>query len=634
LRSGSILRTARRLVPLLYLIPIAYVTWPTFWAPIDDRFYSYFHSKRAVEPWTEVVVVGIDRETRDTVLERPAYPLSRHVEKHAEVTRTLDAAGARAIVFDLAFGSDTLAEPPEGLAEAFRQSGKAYLVMSFRDERRVAESGETTVFLMPYLPDSLLISSSNGAYVADVRTDPDGIVRRFGPDERLRRIGVETLPERLANTRLESSIPIEFPSVDQPVPVIAYKDVVERKPEALDIVTDRIAFIGLLEEPARDYVNTPRLQDLGRGVHAFGQHGVVVLAAITETLLRGVPLRDAGTAATLLWVVLWSVLVIVGLPRRRPAQAALMLLGIVVVALIVTGFVHVKADLIFPAGLLFGVLFVTGTHTLIVSYVETTKELHAEEVENERVRLELETARRTQETFLPEEIPVVEGLDIWGANVSCLEVSGDYYDMVDLGPERPLVITIADVSGKGLPAALLMSNVQAGLHSHVLQEQFDLETTVSNLNRLVHRNTESGKFITLFLCEIDKETCRLRYVSAGHDAPIVVSADGNVRKLEEGGLVLGFMAEAPYAAGEEQLAEGDVLCLYTDGATEARNPEGEEFELDRIAETVKENSGLTAEEIGRALLGRLAAFSQLSQQADDVTLVILKVARTSCPAGS
>ena len=489
MRTGSVLRTVRRLVALLYLIPLAYVTWPVFWAPIDDRFCSYFHSKRSVEPWTDVVVVGIDRETRETVLERPAYPLSRHVEKHAEVTRRLDDAGARAIVFDLAFGSDTLAEPPVCLAEAFERSGNVYLVMSFREERRVSESGETSVLLTPYLPDSLLMSSSNGAYVADVRTDPDGVVRRFEPDERLSRIGVETLPERLANTILVTSIPIEFPSVEQPVPVVSYKDVIQGDPAALAIVSGRIAFVGLVEEPARDYVNAPRLQNLGRGVHAFGLHGVVVLAAITETLLRGVPLRDAGKPATLAWIVLWSVLVVVGLPRRRPAHAALILLGIVILALVVTGLIHVKLNVIFPAGLLFGAVFIAGTHTLIFSYVETTKELHAEEIENERVRLELETARATQETFLPEEIPVVEGIDMWGENVSCLEVSGDYYDIIDLGQDRPIVVTIADVSGKGLPAALLMSNVQAGLHSHLLQERFDLETTVSNLNRLVHRNT-------------------------------------------------------------------------------------------------------------------------------------------------
>jgi len=94
------------------------------------------------------------------------------------------------------------------------------------------------------------------------------------------------------------------------------------------------------------------------------------------------------------------------------------------------------------------------------------------------------------------------------------------------------------------------------------------------------------------------------------------------------------MAETPYAAAEEQLTEGDVLCLYTDGATEARNPEGEEFELHRVAETVAEHSGSTAEDIGRALLDRLSAFSQLSQQADDVTLVVIKIAKACCPIAS
>jgi sigma-B regulation protein RsbU (phosphoserine phosphatase) len=181
------------------------------------------------------------------------------------------------------------------------------------------------------------------------------------------------------------------------------------------------------------------------------------------------------------------------------------------------------------------------------------------------------------------------------------------------------------VSGKGLPASLLMSNVQAGLHCHAFQGEFDLKLTVENLNRLVHRNTDAGKFVTLFLGAIDKETHLLRYVRAGHDNPILVSEDGSVSQLEEGSFVLGFVPETEYDVAEVQLKGGDVLCLYTDGVTEARNPADEEFELDRVIELVKEHRGQSAEEIGNALLQAVRDFSQLKQQADDVTLIVLKV---------
>lgn len=616
----------RRLLPLLYLIPLAYVVRPIFWAPLDDRFYSYFHAKRSVEPWTEVVVVGVDRATRENTLVPPVFPLSRHQSMHAEVAHNLDDAGARAIVFDLALGSDIFGEPPRVLADAFRATGKAHIVMSLREERRAAETGGTAVRVSPRLPDSLLMRAAVGAFLADVRTDSDGVVRRFVRDERGERLGIETLPERLAGVKAARTVPIEFPSRNHPIPTVSYRDALAGDPDALKQVDGRIAFIGLIDDPSTDFVSVPRLQDLGDGVEAFGLPGVVVLAAITETLIRGSPIKDAGWLITLFWNVLWCALCVVLIRRRSPAVAALSVIGTVVVALAATGAFHVAADLVFPAGLLFGCLFLAGSHGLIMSYVETAKDLNREALENERTRHEMAMAREAQERFLPDKIPSVEGIDVWGTNVSSLTVSGDYFDVVDLGGSRPLIIAIADVSGKGLPASLVMSNVQAGLHCHVFHDEFNMANTAHDLNRLVHQNTDAGKFVTFFMAEIDKSSHRLRYVRAGHDEPIIVSADGSDRKLEVGDFVLGFVPDADFQIGETDLLPGDVLCLYTDGATEARNPQDEEFELGRIIETVKEHRSETAEEIGRAIITRVRAFSQLEQQADDITLILLKIA--------
>lgn len=626
LSRGGVRRSLRRLLPLLYLIPIAYAARPIFWAPLDDRFYNYFHAKRSVAAWTEVAVVGIDRPTRNDVLVPPVFPLSRHQTMHAEVARRLDDAGARAIVFDLALGSDIFAEPPRELAEAFRKTGKVHIVMSLREERRAAETGDAAVVVSARLPDSLLAASAVGAFVADVRTDSDGVVRRFVRDDRVDRLELETLPERLAGVRASRTVPIEFPSRDRPIPTLSYGDVLSGDPDALARVDGRIAFIGLIDDPSTDFVSVPRLQDLGNGAEAFGLPGVVVLAAITETLLDGSTITDAGWPVTLLWNVWWCALCVVLIRRRSPAVAALSVIAVIVLALAATGAFHVLADLVFPAGLLFGCLFLAGSHGLIMSYVETAKELQVEAMENERVRHEMAMARQTQERFLPDEIPKVEGIDVWGTNVSSLTVSGDYFDVIDLGDSDPLIIAIADVSGKGLAASLVMSNVQAGLHCHVFQGNFDIGRTTVDLNRLVQQNTDPGKFVTFFVAEVDKGSHRVRYVRAGHDQPIVVSADGSDRKLEVGDFVLGFLPEAEFTVGETGLAPGDVLCLYTDGVTEARSPQDEEFELDRIIEVVKRHRGESAEAIGRALIARVREFSQLERQADDITLILLKIA--------
>jgi len=614
----------RRFLPLVYLIPLAYVLQPILWTALDGRFYNFFHSKRPVAPWSEVAVVGIDEATRSEVFPRPVFPLSRHVPEHSTVIRELVEAGARAIVFDLEMGADAYADPPVELAETMRWADRVFLVMSLGEKRLPTSAGDAVVLLPMRYPDTLLVAASQGAYVVDVDADADGIVRRFAPDRRLGRLGLETLPERLAGVKCDEPMPIEFPSVEVTIPFVSYRDVLSGDtPEGA--VDGRIALIGLTEDALTDFVDVPRRQKLGGGVEAFGQSGVVVLAAITETLTGGAPIRDAGWPVVLLWNALWSAACVAVISRRRPELAAFVVLGIIAVALTATGLLHARADLVMPAGLLLGCLFFVGSHAIVTSYVQTTKELHAEEVENQRVQKEMETARITQEGFLPKEIPVVEGLDIWGTNVSSLAVSGDYYDVIDLGEGRPIVFTIADVSGKGLPASLLMSNVQAGLHCHVFQDSFDLRRTAENLNRLVYSNTETGKFVTMFLAEIHKDTHHLRFVRAGHDAPIIMSPDGSEKLLEDGTCVLGFFGESDCEVSELDLADGEILCLYTDGVTEAGDPGATEFEVEGIVGVLREHRHESAEEIGRAIIKAVWDFTGLEHQADDVTLVILKV---------
>jgi serine phosphatase RsbU (regulator of sigma subunit)/CHASE2 domain-containing sensor protein len=614
----------RRYLPLVVLIPIVYALSPIFWLPISGRAYNYFQSKRSVPPWTEVAVVGIDEKTRSDLFGPPVFPLSRHTTDHAELVERMANSGARAIVFDLTLGPENFATPPVELAEAFEEAGNVYLVLSLEERRIVGESGERSSRIVGRLPHPVLVEASRGAFVVDVQADRDGVVRRYARDRRIDRLGLEALPERLAGRTFDEAVPIEFPSTETPLPVVSYADVVGGKDEALDALRGRIAFVGLVEDQSEDFVPVPRLQSIDQGTVGFGLPGVVVLAAITETLIRGAPLRDAGPMATLGWILLWSVFCVTALPRRRPALAALILLAILAAALVVTGVLHALVGVVFPAGLLLGALLFSGVNFLVSSYVETTKELHAEEVENERVRLEMETARRTQERLLPKELPRLSGYELWGVNISSLTVSGDYYDVIDRGEDRPLLIAIADVTGKGLPASLVMSQVHAALHSHALQETFDLSKTAANLNRLLFENTDAATFVTIFLVELDERTGLLRYVRAGHDYPILVSAAGETRYLEEGGIFVGVMPDVDLPVGEARIGKGDVLCLYTDGVTEARSGKDEEFQTGRLAESLVAGRAMSAAEIGQSVVQAVQRFTGLSRQADDLTLVIVK----------
>lgn len=624
-RAKNIRFLISRWAPLLLLLPAAYLLEPVFWAPLDNRFYNYFHSKRSVPPWTDVVVVAIDDATERQVFKNPIYPLSRHVDDHARVTENLDAAGVRAIVFDLRFTEDMFVAPPLRLAEAFRASGKVYLVMSLFETRQVGRSGGETRHLHAIMPHPSLLAASAGAYAADVQIDPDGVLRRFHPDPRFQRLGVSALAPRLAGIEVPKSVPVEFPSENRPIPMVSYRDVWEGKEDVRRLLVGRIAFVGSVQDESTDYVSVPRMQAYDGARRSFILPGVTALAAMTETLVRGAPVRDARWPVVLLWNILWCMTAVTVVPRKNPVRAALLFGAVFIASIVATGLLHVFAGYIFPAGLLVGCLVFAGGHALVSSHVASARALIFEEAENRRVHRELEAARRVQERFLPKDIPCRSGYDLAGENLSSREVSGDYYDVIDPGSGGPLILAVADVSGKGLPAALLMSNVQAALHCHVLQGNFDIRRTVRNINRLVCQNTEPEDFVTMFVAELEGQTRRLRYVCAGHDAPIIVSANGETRRLQQGGLILGHLPDFEYEVDEAVLELGDVLCLYTDGVTEAQNPLGEQFQVERLEQLLRQSRGKTAGEIVESIIERVRDFSRVEQQEDDVTIVVVKV---------
>jgi sigma-B regulation protein RsbU (phosphoserine phosphatase) len=201
-------------------------------------------------------------------------------------------------------------------------------------------------------------------------------------------------------------------------------------------------------------------------------------------------------------------------------------------------------------------------------------------------------------------------------------VGGDYFDILPLD-EKTLGICIADVAGKGMPAALLMSNLQAavrGLSSLSVAPNL----LCSRLNSIVYRNTDSDRFITFFYAQLEGPTRRLTYVNAGHNAPFVVRSDGSHERLREGGTVLGVFASRDYEMGSAQLSPGDRVLLFTDGVTEACSPAGEEFGEARLLCLLQDNRTLSADELQSKILALVAQFSGGRWQ-DDATLLVLAV---------
>ena len=246
---------------------------------------------------------------------------------------------------------------------------------------------------------------------------------------------------------------------------------------------------------------------------------------------------------------------------------------------------------------------------------ERRKTQQLEEVEHE-------DARKIQQGLLPQRLPQVQGYEIASVWQPAKAVGGDYYDVFELRAGK-IVVCIADVMGKGMPAALLMSNLQAAIKSAASDAKQPSEIC-ARVNRIICSNVADGKFITLFYGTLDAEARRLVYTNAGHNAPILLSRNGSCSRLQKGGAALGAFPDWNYEQGEIRLEAGDRLALFTDGVTEARNAVGEEFGEARLITLLKENREFGAAQLQRKILEATSEFSDRKFE-DDATLVVMAV---------
>ncbi|MCI0406009.1 MAG: SpoIIE family protein phosphatase [candidate division Zixibacteria bacterium] len=249
-------------------------------------------------------------------------------------------------------------------------------------------------------------------------------------------------------------------------------------------------------------------------------------------------------------------------------------------------------------------------------------QLFAERVEKRRLEGELSIARRIQHSFFPKNIPALAGFDLFGANRPSSEVGGDYYDFIPI-VENQVGIAIADVSGKGIPAALIMAAFRASLKAEI-RNNYAIRTIMAKVNSLMQESIEAGNYVTAFYGVLDAQKKIFTFCNAGHNPPLILKADGTREYLTKGGVALGIFGDSAYKEKPYALREGDILVFYTDGVTEARNEAEEEFALPRLEKIVAENRGLPAEEIYRAVEGAVIRFQNYRRQ-DDFTLIVLKV---------
>ncbi|MDZ7692841.1 MAG: GAF domain-containing SpoIIE family protein phosphatase [Balneolaceae bacterium] len=235
---------------------------------------------------------------------------------------------------------------------------------------------------------------------------------------------------------------------------------------------------------------------------------------------------------------------------------------------------------------------------------------------------ELRLARDIQLNLLPDSTPQIPGVEIAATTIPAMSVGGDYYDFLDMRSSK-IGFCVGDITGKGMPAAMLMANLQATLRSQVMSvDQCDkcLEST----NKLLFRSTESTKFATLFLGVLNYENNILEFANGGHDAPLLFRSEGEPELLNSTGLLLGVMEDSVYSKCEVTLGPGDLLLVYSDGITEAMDKKDEEFGLTRLIEMVKKNREKSADDIMNAILEKIKDHADGHPQSDDITLILIK----------
>ena len=264
---------------------------------------------------------------------------------------------------------------------------------------------------------------------------------------------------------------------------------------------------------------------------------------------------------------------------------------------------------------------------LALSNAELTSAIAVEISRREKLNREIEIAREVQERLFPQRLPEIAGLDYFGRCRTALGVGGDYYDFLAL-PDGKLGVALGDVSGKGIAAALTMASLQASLRADAMRAGNDIASLITRVNAMLYDASTEDRYATLFYAQYDPATHRLSYVNAGHCPPILLRSAakrGAVERLDQaGGTVVGLLPECTYEQAEVSLAPGDLLVIYTDGFSEAMNPDLTEWGEERLIQAIATCNGLRARDSITRTMQAADAFAAGAPQSDDMTLVILR----------
>jgi len=261
----------------------------------------------------------------------------------------------------------------------------------------------------------------------------------------------------------------------------------------------------------------------------------------------------------------------------------------------------------------------------------TNAKLYAEAIEGARIAEQMRLAGVVQRKMIPQTAPLIPGLDVAATYIPCFDVGGDFYDFIKIS-DNCIAVAIADVTGKGMPAALMMSCFRGTMRAYAGNEgsKNNIEEIINKLNKMACSECPAGEFVTLFYAIIDVKGETITYCNCGHE-PTVLMRDGDTKELEKGGLVLGVEAKAEYEIETLRLRDRDCLLFYTDGLIDAANFDGQFWGRGNLLKTAKKFTADSAEQMVKNILGYRRRFVGLARQVDDTSIIVVKVDKTTEP---
>lgn len=569
----------------------------------------------------DIVIIEI---AEDTLGNLGNWPIPR--DYHASLVDVLSKYKAKAIAFDILFCEST---GWDGVfADAVKRAGNVYFPAGFKlTGKNLKGVIEAEAIDAPVI--RALSSVARGVGHINKVVDIDGKVRRVPLFVRFNNTDYSTMALKiaddysLADTR-SMRIPVDengavllnfagrwadaFKHYSYYDVLASHQELSEGKKPRIDPAAfkDKICFVGLTATGTQELGPIPVESSYPMlGIHAN------LFNMITERSY----IRRLGRTANLAVLIILSALLLLLLRRLKPFMAFFVSIGVIILlfmACILLFLVYgIWIDMACPGVMLFGV------------YLIITVNRYVGEIKiRERIQKELAVAASIQKCFLPAQVPAVEGLEIAVDMKTAKEVGGDLYDFIKLDGNK-FGIMIGDVSGKGVPASLFMARIET-LFKVYSKTEAKPSDVLSKLNKELAQDERSGLFTTLVYAVFDTKTKKLIFSDAGHQ-PMMTVQKGKAEKLSsDDGMALGIMEDATFSDKEIKLAKGDIVVIYTDGISEARDTKANEFGFERLMTLIEHSNHLSAQALLRLIIDEVRQFQGKAVQHDDMTIIVIK----------